>query len=100
MVVVRGALFVRAHRGRASVWYQAAVAAAGRGWIQVGTLSVPVRFSIVDGAWSAAIDAAYVRKYADAGADLVALILTSAARQATLLVSGRGRRRASPFGNG
>jgi hypothetical protein len=38
MVVVRGALFVRAHRGTASVWYQAAVAAGcgGARWVRSG----------------------------------------------------------------
>jgi hypothetical protein len=98
MVVVRGALFVRAHRGTASVWYQAAIA-AGRGWIQVGTLRASVDFSTVDESFSAEIDAAYVQKYAHTGADLVAFVLSPAAQQATLRVTDRGRR-AVPLGDG
>lgn len=86
MVVVRDALYVRAHRGTGSRWYLAAVA-AGRGWIRAGSLTMPVRFSTVDGTWSAEIDAAYERKYAGAGLDLVAFVLTPAAHQATLVVS-------------
>jgi hypothetical protein len=86
MVVVRGALFVRAHRGTESRWYRAAVA-AGRGWIRAGSLMLPVTFSTVDGSGSAEIDAAYERKYADAGPELVAFVLTPAAQEATLLVS-------------
>jgi len=84
MVVVRGTLYVRAHRGPSSAWYQAAVA-AGRGWIRAGSLTLPVAFSTVDGLWTAEIDAAYARKYADASP--VAFVLTRAAQQATLAVA-------------
>jgi hypothetical protein len=64
-VVVGDQLYVRAYNGRASRWYQSAVAQqAGR--IRVAGLEREVSFQIVDDAGlNDQIDAAYRTKYAD-----------------------------------
>jgi hypothetical protein len=63
-VVVDGGLYVRAYRGKASSWYQAALRQkAGR--IIVGGITKEVTFASIDGAVNDRIDEAYRVKYRD-----------------------------------
>ena len=63
-VVVDGALYVRAYRGKASSWYQAALRQkAGR--IIVAGITKEVTFAPIDGAINDRIDEAYRVKYRD-----------------------------------
>ena len=63
-VVVDGALYVRAYRGKDSSWYQAALhRKAGR--IIVAGITKEVTFAPIDGAINDRIDEAYRVKYRD-----------------------------------
>ena len=63
-VVVDGALYVRAYRGKASSWYQAALRQkAGR--IIVAGITKEVTFAPIDGAINDRIDEAYRVRYRD-----------------------------------
>jgi len=63
-VVVDGALYVRAYRGKASSWYQAALRQKAGRIIVVG-MTKEVTFAPIDGAINDRVDAAYRVKYRD-----------------------------------
>src|SRR5690242_11189219 len=82
-VVVDGDLYVRAYNGVKSRWYTSAVKQkAGR--ILAAGITKEVRFELVQEDMSAAIDAAYKKKYADS--PYLAPMISSGARAATLKI--------------
>ena len=86
-VVVDGALYVRAYKGRASRWYQAALRQqAGR--ITAAGQQYEVTFQPVDGPIDDAVDAAYRQKYATS--PYLAPMVGDRARSATVRVTPTG----------
>ncbi|MET9144637.1 MULTISPECIES: DUF2255 family protein [unclassified Streptomyces] len=81
MVLVRGALYVRAFRGTGSRWFRAA-REHGRGRIRVGPATHEVLFAACGAGPAAEIDAAYRDRYGPAAA----LVHSPAARAATLRI--------------
>ncbi|WP_018567201.1 DUF2255 family protein [Streptomyces sp. PsTaAH-124] len=81
MVLVRGALYVRAFRGVGSRWFRAA-REHGRGRIRVGPATREVLFVPGAAGPAAEIDAAYRDRYGPAAA----LVHSPAARAATLRI--------------
>jgi hypothetical protein len=86
VVVVDGAVFVRASRGTRSAWYRAALA-EHHGVIRAGELVKHVDFAAADPELADAIDSAYQTKYDYHGA--IAFVTTPAARAATLALTPR-----------
>ncbi|MEU5088392.1 DUF2255 family protein [Streptomyces sp. NPDC021356] len=82
MVVVHGALYVRAYRGVRSRWYQAA-REHGRGRIRVGTVAREVLLETGAAGAAAEIDAAYRTAY---GTPAAALVASPGARAATIRI--------------
>ena len=95
-VVVDGALYVRAYRGKASSWYQAALRQkAGR--IIVASMTKEVTFAPIDGAINDRIDEAYRVKYRDSR--YLDPMIGVRARSATVRMEPRsGMRRTQPGG--
>ncbi|GGJ23054.1 DUF2255 family protein [Streptomyces brasiliensis] len=82
MVLVGGELYVRAHRGVRSRWYQAAQK-HGHGQIRVGAVTRDVLLETCDSGPAFEIDAAYRNKYGQAAGALAA---SSAAYAATIRI--------------
>lgn len=83
-VQVDGGLYVRAHNGQDSRWYQAACAQrAGR--IRVAGREHEVTFTPIDGPVNDAVDAAYRAKYA--GSPYLPPMLAARTRAATIRIS-------------
>ncbi|WP_037855319.1 DUF2255 family protein [Streptomyces sp. NRRL S-340] len=83
MVLVRGALYVRAYRGVGSRWYQAA-REHGRGRIRVGGITREVLLETGDPGPAPEIDAAYRAAY---GAAAASLVVSPGARAATIRIA-------------
>ncbi|MFF4213979.1 DUF2255 family protein [Streptomyces sp. NPDC001796] len=82
MVVVRGRLYVRAHRGVRSRWYQAAQQHS-HGQIRVGAVTHDVLLETRETGPACEIDAAYRNKYGQAAG---ALVVSPAAHVATIRI--------------
>jgi hypothetical protein len=81
MVVADCALYVRAQRGTASLWYRAAID-HGEGHVRVGDQTIAVRFEAAAGGALPAVDAAYRQKYGT----LASFASGTTARDATVRV--------------
>ncbi len=88
MVVVHDRLYVRAHRGTASVWFQA-TRSAGHGRVWTDGVAKSVSFTPADPGLAGEIDAAYRAKYHRYDAALVDFVVSPAARSATVQIVPR-----------
>jgi hypothetical protein len=89
-VTVDGEVYVRAVRGDTSPWYRRAQV-TGAGELAVGSLRTRVAIEHIDAENTAAIDAAYVRKYARYAKSIVDSTVSDVARAATLRLTPAGR---------
>ncbi|MBB6242399.1 MULTISPECIES: DUF2255 family protein [unclassified Rhodanobacter] len=86
-VVVGDELYARAYHGRASRWFQAALA-QGAGRITIVDMDLPVTFELVQDALNNQIDAAYQAKYA--GHTYLAPMIRNESRSATVRIRPAG----------